>query len=77
MMSVMIKIIGQVKTPADMLKDKLGTPNKSISNLFIPKVSSTENIFTPINSESMALATKNDPKTSNNLLSLVLKVMIY
>jgi hypothetical protein len=71
----MIKINGQVSTPADMLKDKLGTPNKLMSNCFIPSVPSTVNILTPINSDKMALATKKDPKTSKSLLSFVLKLI--
>ncbi|MNY47932.1 hypothetical protein D3C86_1832320 [compost metagenome] len=75
MMSVMIKMRGQVNTPADILKDKFGTPSKLMSNCFIPSVPSTVNILTPMNSDKIALATKKDPKTSNNLLSFVLKLI--
>ena len=68
-------MIGHVSTPADILNDKLGTPNKLISNCLIPKVPSTLKILTPINSERIALATKKVAKMSSNLLSFVLKVI--
>ena len=69
-------MIGQVSTPADMLNERLGTPKRLISNFLKPKVCSTEKILTPINSDSMALATKKAPRTRSNRLSFVLKVMI-
>src|SRR5690606_1918696 len=73
--SVIINMSGQVTTPADILKDRFSTPNILISNLGIPNDPSTVNIFTPINSARIALATKKDPRTSKSRLSLVLKLM--
>ncbi|MNQ94537.1 hypothetical protein D3C85_1100580 [compost metagenome] len=75
MISVIMKIMGQVNTPADITNDKCGTPNKLMSNFFMPRVSSTLNNLTPINSDNMALATKKLPRTSSKRLSFVLKVI--
>ena len=77
MISVMIKIIGQVSTPADITSERLGTPNKLISNFLKPNVSSTLNNFTPINSDNIAFATKKLPRKRSKRLSLVLKVIAY
>src|SRR4051812_44118004 len=73
--SVMMKIIGQVSTPADITNERLGTPNRLISNFLKPSVSSTLNNLTPINSDSIAFATKKLPRTRSKRLSLVLKVI--
>jgi hypothetical protein len=59
-----------------MFKDKCSMPNKLISKGLIPRVPSTENIFTPINSAMMALAIKKLAKMMNSLVSFVLNIII-
>src|SRR5690606_22192731 len=76
-MSVIIKTIGQVIEPADILKDKSFTPKSSRETGSHPKVFSTEKIFTPMNSDIIVLATKNADKTNNKRLSFELKVIEY
>ena len=68
---------GHNKTPAVRLNPKSLTPKKLKLNGDKPRVSSKENIFTPINSATSALAIKKPPKMINRLTDLSLNIYYY
>lgn len=72
----MINTMGQLSTPADMFKDRFSTPKRFRFKGNKPKVPSTENILTPINSAITALAIKKQASTINSRVSLFLNIMV-
>jgi len=60
--SVITKTIGQSNTPAVRLNERFSIPRIERLSGSNPNVDSSENIFTPINSASDALAIKNEPR---------------
>ena len=57
-----MKTTGHKRTPAVRLKDRLFSPKNERFKGSKPSHFSNENILTPINSASRALATKNTPR---------------
>ena len=70
----MINTTGHNRTPAVRLKFNLFSPKKDKLAGPNPKVSSKENIFTPMNSAMIALAIKNPPSTTNRTVDLSLNI---
>jgi hypothetical protein len=66
----MIKTNGHKITPTVKLSEPF-SPNKFQLNGFHPKLSSSANIFTPINSANKALVTKNTPNINNKRAALL------
>jgi hypothetical protein len=65
---------GHNSTPAVRLNENL-FPNIGISSGEIPRVFSSEKIFTPITSAISALAIKKPPRIKNNLVGLLLMIV--
>src|SRR5215204_3129044 len=74
MISVITNTTGQSNTPQVRLKE-YESPNNRIFAGFHPNTSSSEKIFTPINSATIAFAIKNPDRMMNNLVGLSLRIL--